>query len=171
MVSGDEWSRFTYHRKALRTTDRRGEQRSTYWLSLPWTYGLPLAFTSSILHWLISQSLFVARTEVLDTYGAPEEISYMDIGYSPIAILTSLLFGTAMVVVMVLNGFRKLNPCVLVGNNSLAIAAACQAEKETGGHLSKVKWGAVRHEKDGKPGHCCFSSGEVDEPRVGENYL
>lgn len=120
---------------------------------------------------MISQSLFVARTEILDTYGAPESISYMEIGYSPIAILTSLLFGSAMVLGMVLNGYRKLRPCILVGNNSLAIAAAChRPAEEVRGHLKKVRWGAILHEKNGIPGHCCFTSGEVEEPRVGDLY-
>ncbi|KAH7348829.1 hypothetical protein BKA65DRAFT_501524 [Rhexocercosporidium sp. MPI-PUGE-AT-0058] len=173
MVSADEWSRFTKNRKALRTTDPRGEQRSTYWLSLPWTYALPLALASSVLHWLISQSLFISRTEVLDTLGEPEPISYMNVGYNPLAILLALLFGVAMVLVMILNGFKKLTEgSILVGNNSLAIAAACQREKDEGAEKRKVMWGAVRHEaEDGTPGHCCFSSEHVEMPRIGDKYL
>lgn len=173
MVSADEWSRFTLHRKALRTTNPRGEQRSTYWLSLPWTYALPLAIASSVLHWLISQSLFVARTEILDTYGNPESISYMEVGYSPLAILTALLFGCGMIVAMILNGFRKLKGGILVGNNSLAISAAChRSVNDVGAELKKVQWGALHHElDDGTPGHCCFSSEEVEPPRVGVLYI
>lgn len=172
MVSADEWARFTTNRKALRTTNPQGEQRSTYWLSLPWTYALPLAVASSVLHWLISQSLFIARTEILDTYGQPEEISYMKVGYSPLAILLALLFGSGMVLGMILNGVRKLRPCVLVGNNSLAIAAACQRpEKDVEAQLRRVQWGAVRHEEDGRPGHCCFTSEDVESPRLGDLYL
>ncbi|KAH9206756.1 hypothetical protein DL95DRAFT_396674 [Leptodontidium sp. 2 PMI_412] len=173
MVSADEWSRFTVNRKALRTTEPRGEQRSTYWLSLPWTYALPLAVASSILHWLISQSLFISRTEILDTYGEPEPLSYMNVGYNPLAILIALLFGVMMVLAMILNGFRKLTDgSVLVGNNSLAISAACQREKDEGAEKRKVMWGAVRHEaEDGTPGHCCFSSEHVEKPRIGDKYL
>jgi hypothetical protein len=172
MVSADEFSRFGSHRKALRTTNPRGEQRSTYWLSLPWTYALPIAATSSVLHWLISQSLFIARTEILDTYGQPESISYMEVGYSPLAILLALLFGSGMVLGLILNGFRKLRPCVLVGNNSLAIAAACQRpEKDVDAQLRRVQWSAVRHAEGGQPGHCCFTSEDVEEPRLGELYI
>lgn len=173
MVSADEWSRFTVHRKALRTTDPRGEQRSTYWLSLPWTYALPLAVASSVLHWLISQSLFVSRTEILNTRGEPEPISYMNVGYNPLAILIALLFGVSMVLAMILNGFRKLTDgSVLVGNNSLAISAACHREKDEGAEKRRVMWGAVRHEaEDGTPGHCCFSSEHVEKPRVRDKYL
>ncbi|KAK0118615.1 hypothetical protein ONS96_011706 [Cadophora gregata f. sp. sojae] len=173
MVSADEWSRFTVHRKALRTTDPRGEQRSTYWLSLPWTYALPLAVASAVLHWLVSQSLFVSRTEILNTRGEPEPISYMNVGYNPLSILIALLFGVTMVIVVILNGFRKLTDgSVLVGNNSLAISAACHREKDEGAEKRRVMWGAVRHEaEDGTPGHCCFSSEKVERPRIGDKYL
>ncbi|KAL2064650.1 hypothetical protein VTL71DRAFT_3788 [Oculimacula yallundae] len=178
MVSADEWSRFTRHRKALRTTEPRGEQRSTYWLSLPWTYALPLAVASSVLHWLISQSLFVSRTEVLDARGEPEPLSYMNVGYNPLAILLALLFGVSMVLAMILNGFKKLaEGSTLVGNNSLAISAACQRDGldegdwDVGAEKKRVMWGAVRHEIHGVPGHCCFSSGHVERPRIGDKYL
>lgn len=172
MVSADEWSRFTTHQKALRTTMPRGQQRSTYWLSLPWTYALPLSAASATLHYLISQSLFIARTEILDTMGEPEPVSYMQLAYSPLAWLVAALFGTMMVVGMVLNGFRKLKPCVLVGNNSLAIAAACHnVEGDEGAELRKVGWGAVTHEQDGKPGHCTFTSREVERPYEGGMYI
>lgn len=173
MVSADEWSRFTHTRKALRTTDPKGEQRSTYWLSLPWTYALPLAIASSVLHWLISQSLFVARTEVLDSSGEPEPLSYMEVGYSPLAILIALLFGTGMVLAMVMNGTRKLKGGVMVGNNSLAISAAChRSEGDFGAERRRVQWGALHHQlADGTPGHCCFSSEPVEPPRVGDVYI
>lgn len=172
MVSADEYSRFAVQRKALRTTDPRGLQRSTYWLSLPWTYALPLAVASSVLHWLISQSLFVARTEILDTYGETEPISYMEVGYSPLAILIALLFGTGMVVAMVCNGARKLKGGILVGNNSLAISAACHRSiGDVGAKLGRVKWGALHHANGRTPGHCCFTSEEVEPPRAGELYI
>lgn len=80
-----------------------------------------------------------------------------------------------MVIWMVVNGARKLNGGVLVGNNSLAIAAACQRpEWEQGAELGKVRWGAVRHEEKEKgiPGHCCFSGMEsMEMPREGELYI
>jgi hypothetical protein len=174
MVSADEWSRFTTHRKTLRTTDPRGLQRSTYWLSLPWTYALPLAAASSMLHWLISQALFVARTEILSTEGVAEPVSYMEVGFSPLAILVALLFGSFMVIGMVINGARKLKGGILVGNNSLAIAAACQRpEKDFDAYMKPVKWGALV-QGDGKrekEGHCAFTSLEVEPPRVGELYI
>ncbi|KAH8671863.1 hypothetical protein BGZ60DRAFT_406070 [Tricladium varicosporioides] len=172
MVSADEWSRFTTQRKSLRTTNPVGQQRSTYWLSLPWTYALPLAISSSVLHWLLSQSIFVARVEWLAMDGSAESLSYMQVGYSPIAILIALLFGSGMVLAMIINGARKYSPSVLVGNNSLAIAASCQRpEWEKDAQLGKVMWGAIRQPQQGVPGHCCFTSGEVEMPIEGKKYI
>jgi len=53
--------------------------------------------------------LLIARTEVLDANDDSDELSYMEIGYSPLAILLALLCGPGMVLGMVLNGFRELN--------------------------------------------------------------
>ncbi|CAG8949656.1 hypothetical protein HYFRA_00007890 [Hymenoscyphus fraxineus] len=172
MVSADEWSRFTSHRKALRTTMPRGQQRSTYWLSLPWTYALPVATASAILHYLVSQSLFITRTEILNTNGEPEPISFMQLAYSPLAWLLATLFGLMMVLCLIVNGFRRLKPCVLVANNSLAIAAACHnIEGDEGAELRKVSWGAVVQARGRNLGHCTFTSKEVEGPREGKWYI
>jgi hypothetical protein len=173
-LSAAEWARFSREAKTLRTTDPLGGQRSTYWLSLPWTYALPLATASSVLHWLISQSLFIARTEVLSTTGAPEPLSYMEVGYSPLAILLSVLFGSCMVLAMLINGARKLGgDSVLVGGNSLAIAAACRREEEEEGlERLRVVWGVIRHEAGGMPGKVGFTGliEQCERPREGDLY-
>lgn len=44
-----------------------GQQRSTYRLQLPYVYGVPLVIISSGLHWLVSQSLFLARVTMFDS--------------------------------------------------------------------------------------------------------
>jgi len=72
---------------------------------------------------------------------------------------------------MIGNGCRKLEG-VVMGNNSLAVAAACQRGDEEGAQLGRVRWGAVRHEVDGVPGHCTFSGRErVEAPREGDLYI
>jgi hypothetical protein len=62
MLVGDEWSRFATHRKTLRVTHPRGIQRSTYFVSMPYKYGIPLMIANTVLHILISQSLFIIST-------------------------------------------------------------------------------------------------------------
>ncbi|TKA68236.1 hypothetical protein B0A55_10035 [Friedmanniomyces simplex] len=48
-------------RKALRVSSPKGQKRSKYFLHLPYTYSVPLIAISTLLHWLISQSLFVTE--------------------------------------------------------------------------------------------------------------
>ena len=50
--------------KSLRTTTPRGSQRSKYYLHLPYTYSIPLLVASALLHWLISESIFLARVDM-----------------------------------------------------------------------------------------------------------
>lgn len=60
MTLAAEWNSYSVDRKGLRvSTYLQGHQRSTYFLSLPYRYALPLIVSSGLLHWLISQSLYV----------------------------------------------------------------------------------------------------------------
>jgi hypothetical protein len=96
----------------------------------------------------------------------------MEVGYSPLAIILTLLFGTGMVLGLILDGFRKLKPCVLVGKNSLAIAAGCQRpESDADAQIKRVQYGAVRHQEGDRPGHCYFTSRGVEVPRLGRLYI
>lgn len=57
-------------RKTLRVSAPVGIQRSSYFISMPLRYGIPLIATMSLLHWLISQSLFVVATVTYESDGA-----------------------------------------------------------------------------------------------------
>ena len=50
MLAASEWSQFAVHRKGLRVSSPDKDQRSTYWLQLPWLYSLPLGISAAILH-------------------------------------------------------------------------------------------------------------------------
>ncbi|PUU77998.1 hypothetical protein B9Z19DRAFT_1127492 [Tuber borchii] len=69
MLLGHEWSLFSHHHRILRVTSPRPGQRSTYWLQIPYTYAVPLMTLSGLLHWLISQSIFLARVDISDPFG------------------------------------------------------------------------------------------------------
>jgi hypothetical protein len=86
MASTDEWSRLTVQRKALRTTNPVGIQRSTFWLSLPWTYNLAIAAAGSVLNWLISRSVFRGAYGNFNVNVESEQFSYMEVGCSPLTI-------------------------------------------------------------------------------------
>ncbi len=85
-----EFSKMYRVRKPLRVSEPQGIQRSSYFISLPLRYGIPLYMTSGIMHWLISQSLFLARiTAFFPDETVDEASSFSTCGYSPIALFIS----------------------------------------------------------------------------------
>jgi hypothetical protein len=146
-----EYGGYATARKALRVTTPRGTQRSTYWLQLPYTYGVPLILASATLHWLISQSIFLARVSVW-TNGARTEGQYnasSAVGYSPAPILCTVVLGSCMLVVVIGMGFRS----------------------DVDAAFLQLRWGVSREPEDAEGvGHCCFTSEEVTEPQEGKLY-
>ena len=184
MLTAKEWSAFAHQRKTLRVTSPVGNQRSTYWLQLPYRYGIPLLVMSAVLHWLVSQSLFLVQVTVtyqpgeLDgSYYAQDDSSQgyrgliSSCGYSPIAIITVIPLGALLLLVVIANGFRKYRKGMpLARNCSAAISAAChRPEEDVNAALLPVSWGVVS--TDGPIGHCCFTSFEVSPPVESELYV
>lgn len=173
MLLSEEWSGYAHERKPLRVTSPVGEQRSTYRLQLPYRYGVPLLVLSGLLHWLVSQSLFLARVTAFKADGTEDAVgSISTIGYSCIAIITVILLGAVVVLLGIANGARTYREGMpLVGSCSAAISAACHAPKgEEGGSFKGVMWGSVKSVEGDRVGHCCFSSGEVGKVVEGEVY-
>jgi hypothetical protein len=82
-----EWQSYAVERKNLRVSSPIGQQRSTYFLSLPWRYGLPLMATFTILHWTLSQSIFLTVVSVYKPKGFDEERLFL--GSSPRPLMAS----------------------------------------------------------------------------------
>lgn len=96
-----EWSGFGSERKALRVSSPEGVQRSSYFLSLPYKFGLPLVVASSVVHWLISQSIFLIATIGIDSDGnEAKEYNGFVIGYSSIGIILSLIVALCMILAL-----------------------------------------------------------------------
>lgn len=173
MHSAEEWGRFATHRKALRVSNPEHGQRSTYWLNLPWSYSIPLIIGSSLLHFIVSRSLYLVKINVLGPDGRLQpENSYSACGYSTLMILITLIFLVLMAVVIIGLSFRSLNaPIPLVGTSSLAVSAACHHPNDAESEARKpLMWGVTRRPVDGKPGHCSLSSESVEHPVPGEVY-
>lgn len=179
MLLAKEWSGFAHQSQTLRVTCPVGKQRSTYWLQLPYLYGIPLLVMSGILHWLVSQSIFLVRVTVEANFSSvtthsvgyrPGESIVSTCGYSPIAIITVIPLGALLLLVLVVNGFRKCKEGMpLAGSCSAAISAACHRPKEDlDAAVLPVQWGAVS--TDGRIGHCCFTSFDVSTPVKGKPY-
>ena len=82
-----EFSKMCARIKPLRVSEPQGIQRSSYFISLPFRYGLPLYMSSGVMHWLFSQSLFLARVTVFFPDGVVDQkSSFSTCGYSPIAL-------------------------------------------------------------------------------------
>jgi hypothetical protein len=148
----------------------KGSQRSTYFLELPKKYGIPLLLISGLLHWFVSQSIFLANVDLYDIFGVRDlTASFSTCGYSPISMVFVLLLGVMSVLVGVGLGMIPVKPGIpLAASCSAAISAACHIpENELKLHpeLLPLQWGVI-------PGmmnqngiaHCSFSSREVLEP-------
>ncbi|KAI1080057.1 hypothetical protein F5B20DRAFT_542097 [Whalleya microplaca] len=162
-------------RKPLRVSEPVGIQRSSYFISIPLRYGIPLILSSGVIHWLISQSFFLARVTALNTNGSQDyDHSFSTLGFSPIAIIITMLVLFAHLVVLILLGCRKYEGITrMVSTNSLAISAACHTltKDRDDGYLFPVQWGVVEI-KDGI-GHCTFTSASsysIREPKEGMTY-
>jgi hypothetical protein len=60
-----EWHHYALERKPLHVTEPYGLQRSSYYISMPWRFGIPLMSSSAVLHWTLSQSVFVMVVEAV----------------------------------------------------------------------------------------------------------
>ncbi|ODM15442.1 hypothetical protein SI65_09045 [Aspergillus cristatus] len=192
MVLSAEWNSYAPQRKGLRvSTAPKGSQRSTYFLSLPYRYALPLLVLSTLLHWLISQSLFLVSVEMYDaTLARDPSHDLISCGYSPLAIVICLSTSCLLIAYLVGIGCRRFKSGMPVaGSCSLAISAACHLDvqeikdhgRENGSHSEvllhekqpvetlPLRWGVVPFYGEGV-GHCAFSSVEVETPKDGERY-
>ena len=138
----------------------QGEQRSSYFLQLPYRYAIPLLGFSAVMHWLVSQSIFLV---IVERYTC---------GWSPLAVLFVICGGVLMITGAIGMGLRKYQPGMpLGGTNSAVIAAACCVVTVVVGgeeniECKKVEWGVVGN----GTGHCAFSSGEPAFPQEGVAY-
>jgi len=128
---------------------------------------------SGLLHWLMSQSIFLALIDIYDEFGILDKsTSISTAGYSCIAIFFAIVVGTVAVAGGVLNGFRRYDAAMpLVGSCSAAISASChRAPDDTSAALLPLKWGCIDADADREIGHCTLSSIEVTPPVTGYLY-
>ncbi|KAJ9609034.1 hypothetical protein H2200_006805 [Cladophialophora chaetospira] len=139
MLLASEWNSYSTERKGLRISSShpQGAQRAGYFLQLPYRYSIPLVVFSLLFHWLISQSIFVVNISMFDFAGspitnAPNYVGHLvTCGYSPIAIIFSIVLGVALVCALLGFGLgiRFKTGMPIAGSCSLAIAAACHSEQ------------------------------------------
>ncbi|KAF9062555.1 hypothetical protein BDP27DRAFT_1368777 [Rhodocollybia butyracea] len=162
--------------KALRVSDPHGDQRSTYFLNIPIRFGVPLIVYSALLHWLLSQSIFVVAVTFWNGDVLDKSNSITSCGYSPVAMILTIIIGASLVLSCLAVGCFKCLQCdmPLAGSCSKAIAAACHPPEDGSDPLKPMKWGVVPKIPDSSNpaiGHISFSSAEVSAPVPGCYYL
>ena len=187
MLMANEWDNYAQKRKHLRVTDPIGQQRSTYRLQLPYKYSIPLLVLSAVLHFLVSQSIFmvaIAYNARGDYVRSSEYVeSFTALGYSCIAIISTIALSSLALLLGVIMGFRRYGDSMpLVGSCSAAISAACHQPMEDQAAADKaLLWGVPESDGDTDHeygncrhgqvvGHCSFTSFSVSPPQEGRLY-
>ena len=165
------------HRKGPRVSAvPHGEQRSTYFLQLPYKIAFPLMVLSGMLHWLTSQSIFLVSMQEETQYGNFQNsmAEFLTCGYSPPAILAVVLLGIGMVIIVSYCGTRTFRGGMpLVATSSACISAFChlpESAEEIDAAFRTVSWGVTetRDQQKLEHNHCSFSSQYVRLPEEGE---
>jgi hypothetical protein len=173
MASAHEWDNLANLRKGLRVTKPEGEQRSTYFLQLPYRWAMPLMATSGILHWLLSQSCYLVRWDMYDRKGR-FRISHSRIGFgfSSLSLWIFTIVALLLVCMVGYIGSRSMQQKLpTAASCSLVISAACHSpsdEQDT--HLKKVKWGVVEKSPGAGYTHCSLAARQVRKPTIGVAY-
>jgi hypothetical protein len=170
-----EWSHYVKTRKPLRVSSPKGFQRSSYFLSLPLKFGLPVMALTSLLHWFISQAVFIIRTNAFFSDGSRDlENDSTSIGYSGLGMILSNVVGIVMIIKVIVLGRLKypvgLDYMPLASTCSLAISAACHPpSQDQDASLLPVQWGVTDWNEEA--GHCSFTTArDLKRPISGNIY-
>ncbi|KAJ5493638.1 hypothetical protein N7463_009725 [Penicillium fimorum] len=186
ILAASEYSSYGVKRKPLRVTwpIKGSQQRSTYWLSIPYQYTAPILVLYMALHWLVSQSIFYL---VLVPYVRDERINsdtISSLSYSSTPILLSILVGALMMLILFTLAFRKFDSVIpLASSSSAAISAACHPPKDESldtAALGLVKWGQTISPApwamvgfqgiNDQEEHCSFTSLDTVSPTMTKLY-
>jgi hypothetical protein len=178
MLTALEWNRYSTERRGLRvSSEPRGEQRSTYFLQVPYRYSVPFLAIFAVLHWLLSQAIFPVAVERsswpvninysnidLDAVqrSLMREQSFVSVGYSPLAALCTTAISFALLISFLFLGFRRFKSGMpIAANCSALISAACHLKGGNGEAAAreKLQWGCS--EMPEGVGHCSFSNEQV----------
>ncbi|EEU37270.1 uncharacterized protein NECHADRAFT_22243, partial [Fusarium vanettenii 77-13-4] len=176
IYTAQEWEGFSRYRKTLRVSEPKGEQRSTYFLQLPYRIAVPFHVATGVISWLLSNSVFPLVISSYDSLGrAMTDVDVAACGFSPWPMVLAIVVGVVLMAgVCSFFVLRFVSTMPMVGTCSAAISAACHhddGQEEVS--LKPVKWGAVFvPETEGQEwvGHCCFTSSLVKRPKPGRFY-
>ncbi|KAI1338474.1 hypothetical protein F5Y15DRAFT_129872 [Xylariaceae sp. FL0016] len=126
MLAHHEVSQLAICKRGLRVSFPRWktEQRGTYYLQLPSKIAVPLMISSTVLHWFMSQSLFILRVAIYRPDGV-QDVSRLisTVGYSSSPILGVLaLLAVFVGGILVLGWVKRYD-----GAEKMPLVATCSA--------------------------------------------
>ncbi|KAJ5929150.1 hypothetical protein N7454_006998 [Penicillium verhagenii] len=182
MLLASEYNSYATERKPLRVSFPSGQQRSTYYLFMPYKYTVPFLLLFTLAHWLTSEALSFAQLIPVTVKGdftrsgIQRGISVSSLGLK-IMVIPELL---AVIVIFALMMRKFKSPHMPIAMNcSAAISAACHCPAEDTDAAEKpVQWGEVGVEVQNlktsrgfnlpdietECRHCSFTSLEVKDP-------
>ncbi|QMW31780.1 hypothetical protein G4B84_007161, partial [Aspergillus flavus NRRL3357] len=187
MLASAEYSSYGTDRKPLRVTwpVKGSQQRSTYWLSVPYKYGIPVMILFMVIHWFVSQALYYV---LLIPYSPDDQPLYGEkfssLGASVLPMFIAGLVGLVLFILLLCLAFRRLKSTILLaGSCSAAISAACHPPEDvcnaTAAH-GELLWGetslprdCVDDQSDGcdlPRGHCSFTPLDARQPSLNKLY-
>jgi hypothetical protein len=170
MLHAADYNQYATCRRPLRVSFPQGqEQRSTFYLSIPFRYSLPLLFTFTLIHWFISEGVFYVQLLPYDLAGNPILSSrLMTCGISTVPLEVAMFLTIACLLVIWVLSAREYKCAAMpfAFGCSVVISAACHPPPDdTDAAFKPVMWGAVDDD------HCCFTSLEVTQPRKERMYI
>ena len=142
---------------------------------------MPQVVSFIILHWLVSQSVFLVQTTAFGP-GPDGQRLLMDdrsrVGFSALGILSSTLWGTLIILALFVNSFRRYSEVPKdipsMATDSSALSACCQRPSDDeDAYLFPVKIATVTGvgEAKGCAGRLSFTSFiDGKEPEHGKSY-
>ena len=182
LLLASEYNKYAVEKRPLRVSFPTGKQRSTYWLSIPYRYTIPLLTLFTLAHWLSSQAFSLVQIVPITIQGEHDRSRVM-VGVATSSLgmkLMAIPVLVALVAIFVLM-FRKFQSAAMpiAMNCSSAISAACHPPvSDTDAAEKPVVWGEVEVNVASLstalgPGvedfqtecrHCSFTSQGVKEP-------
>jgi hypothetical protein len=183
MFLAADWATFGSTPHTLQVSSPAGQQRGSWLLGAPPAYGAVLLVLQVILHWLVSQSIFVISISIYTPDGSqPHDTmsKFVNCGYSPIAIIFAVIASFLLIVSVIALAVRRFPAGAppAVASCTAAISAACHMPPGMDYHgllYEPLRWGQVGPVVNGVA-HCslmpdaAFQAGHGVPPTVGWHY-
>ena len=183
MFLAADWARFGTQGQTLQVSSPRGQQRGSWLLGAPPIFGVFLLILQIILHWLVSQSIFVISMQIRTPDGSIPTAtipSFVNAGFSPVGIIFSVVVSGILVLSVVAMAVRRFPAGAppVVATCSAAISATCHMPRgmdHMGLVYERLRWGQCGDVVHGVAHcslmpECAFEDGRGRQPTVGWHY-